>query len=99
MGYNEGGEPDNMHRDDEGAGFVWFLIGMAVGASVALLYAPQSGKDTRDYIARKTRESRDLVNETSRDLYDKGTDLFERGREIADEAAEIFERGRKLARG
>lgn len=88
-----------MQRDDEGAGFVWFLIGVAVGASVALLYAPQSGKETREYITKKTREGRDLVNETSRELYDKGTDLFERGREIADEAADIFERGRKLARG
>jgi gas vesicle protein len=77
----------------------WFLIGVAVGASVALLYAPKSGKETRDYIARKTREGRDLVTETSRDIYEKGTDLYERGREIADEAAEIFERGRKLARG
>lgn len=88
-----------MQRDDEGAGFVWFLIGVAVGASVALLYAPQSGKETRDFIARKTREGRDLVSETGRDLYEKGADLYERGREIADEAADIFERGRKLARG
>lgn len=88
-----------MQRDDEGAGFVWFLIGVAVGASVALLYAPQSGRETREYITKKTREGRELVNETSRELYDKGTDLFERGREIADEAADIFERGRKLARG
>jgi len=33
-----------------------FAVGALVGAGVALLYAPQSGKDTRDLLARKTSD-------------------------------------------
>ncbi|MBI1788517.1 MAG: YtxH domain-containing protein [Acidobacteria bacterium] len=89
-----------MARDESvGDGLLWFLLGAAVGATVALLYAPQSGKKTREYISKKTDESRETLTEAGREMYDRGRDLFEKGREIADEAAEIFERGRKLARG
>jgi len=43
-----------MASNDNGVSIAWFLVGAAVGASVALLYAPQSGKDTRRLIAKKT---------------------------------------------
>ena len=70
-----------------------------VGASVALLYAPQSGKDTRRLIAKKTEEGRDILADSGKEVLDRGKELFDRGRELADEAADIFERGRKLVRG
>lgn len=89
--------------------FVWFLLGVAVGAGVALLYAPKSGKETRRYIARKTGEARDALAETGERLLEKGRELgeeiAERGREIyrkgaelAEEAGELLQRGRKLVR-
>jgi gas vesicle protein len=37
------------------------LIGSAVGAAVALLYAPQGGTDTRDLIRHKTGEAKEKV--------------------------------------
>jgi gas vesicle protein len=37
------------------------LIGSAVGAAVALLYAPQGGSDTRDLIRQKGVEAKDKV--------------------------------------
>jgi gas vesicle protein len=76
--------------------FVWFLAGAAIGAGVALLYAPKSGRDTRRLIGRKARDSRDAVADMGRDLLDKGRDLYEKGRQVADDAAELFERGRRL---
>jgi len=36
-----------------------FAIGGLVGAGVALLLAPQSGKETRDLLSRKSRELTD----------------------------------------
>lgn len=33
--------------------------GALVGVGIALLYAPQSGRETRDLLARKTRELKD----------------------------------------
>jgi gas vesicle protein len=78
---------------------VWFLTGAALGAAVALLYAPQSGKDTRRYLNKKAREGREAMGDVSRDALDKGRDLFEKGRKMADDAADLFERGRRLVEG
>jgi gas vesicle protein len=78
---------------------VWFVAGAAVGASLALLFAPQKGRDTRRLIVRKSRQGREVVADASRDLADKGRDLFDKGRRVADDAAELFERGRKLVEG
>jgi gas vesicle protein len=40
---------------------VAFLAGAVVGAAVALLYAPASGEEARDYLARRAREGRERV--------------------------------------
>jgi gas vesicle protein len=88
-----------MAREDTGVCIAWFLVGAAVGASIALLYAPQSGKDTRRLIAKKTEQGREVLMDSSKEVLDRGKELFDRGRELADEAADIFERGRKLVRG
>jgi gas vesicle protein len=88
-----------MATEDSGIILAWFLVGAAVGASVALLYAPQSGKDTRKLIANKTQKSKEALADSSKDVLDRGRELYERGREFADEAAELFERGRKAVRG
>ena len=78
---------------------MWFLAGAAIGATIALLYAPQSGRETRRIIKRKTREGREVLSDTSRDLMEKGRDLYEKGLRVADEAAEMIERGRRLVEG
>lgn len=82
-----------------GSTYGWFLAGAILGAAVAVLYAPKSGKDTREMIGKKADDSRDSLAETSKDLVEKSKDLYERGRQIAEEAAELFERGRQLVRG
>ena len=70
-----------------------------VGAACALLYAPKSGRDTRDLLAQKAQEASDAVTGTSRDLYGRGKDVIDKGKQVVDDAAALFERGRKLARG
>jgi gas vesicle protein len=91
---------------------LWLLTGAALGATVALLYAPQSGDHTRRLIAKKARQGREAIAERGGDLIDKGRDiisergsdlldtgrtLYKQGRRVADQAAEVIERGRKLA--
>jgi len=78
---------------------VWFLAGAAIGATLALLFAPASGEETRRYIGRKADEGREGLADTGRDLLDKGRDLYDKGRKIADEAADMFDRGRRLVQG
>jgi gas vesicle protein len=76
--------------------FVWFLAGIGIGAGIALLYAPKTGRDTRRLIGKKARHSREAVADAGRDLIDKGRELYEKGRKVADDAAELFERGRRI---
>ena len=85
-----------MAKEDSGSSVAWFLAGAAAGAAVALLYAPKTGKDTRKFLHKTTREGRDAVESSGKELMDRGKELYDRGRKIADEAAELFERGRKL---
>ncbi|HWZ29781.1 MAG TPA: YtxH domain-containing protein [Bryobacteraceae bacterium] len=84
---------------NNGGSLVWFIAGAAVGASIALLYAPQSGKETRRLIKKKTKEGREALSDTAGDLMDKGRELYEKGLRVADEAAEMIERGRRLVEG
>jgi len=78
---------------------IWFLSGLAIGATVGLLFAPQSGEETRSQIKTAARSSGDRLRDQGDDLFTRGRDLFERGKELADEASVIFERGRNLADG
>ncbi|MDQ6664328.1 MAG: YtxH domain-containing protein [Acidobacteriota bacterium] len=88
-----------MANEDESGRFSWFVVGAAIGAAVALLYAPKPGRETRDLLSRKSNQGRDALANTSTDIIGRGKDLYERGRAIADDAADLFERGRKLVRG
>jgi gas vesicle protein len=85
-----------MAKDYDGSNLIWFLTGAAIGASIALLYAPQSGEETRQLIGEKARAGKDALADTSRDLVERGREFYERGRRMADEAAELMERGRRI---
>ena len=87
-----------MAQDNTGS-LVWFVAGAAIGAAIALLYAPQSGEKTRRLIGRKAREGRDVIADSGRDLVDKGRELYEKGRRVADDAAELFARGQRAVEG
>jgi gas vesicle protein len=77
----------------------WFLVGACIGAAVAILYAPKSGKETRQYLAAKVQQSKDAVTDTSSNIVEASRDMFERGKQLVDDAADLFERGRKLVKG
>ena len=80
-----------MARDDGGgAGSVLlaFLLGAVSGAALALLYAPASGEQTREYLGDKAREGR----ARAADAAAKGREAINQGRETLTNA---IERGRE----
>ena len=80
-----------MAQDDgAGAGTVMlaFLIGAVAGAAVALLYAPATGAETREYLGEKAREGRDRAVQAA----EKGRQAVKDGRETLVNA---IERGRE----
>jgi gas vesicle protein len=95
---------DYRHESDEAQGqgantLAWFLTGALIGATVAILYAPKSGKQTRMYISDKTQQGKEAVTGASQDIADSSRELFERGRKLVEDAADLFDRGRKLVKG
>ena len=74
---------------------VAFVIGALTGAAVALLFAPASGEETREYLGQKAREGKDKAREAmeqGRDYYRSQRDnlatAVERGREAFNQARE-----------
>jgi gas vesicle protein len=87
-----------MSRDNQsGSGNVMlaFMVGAITGAAVALLFAPASGDETREYLGQKARESRDRAREAaeqSREFYERNREsvstAIDRGREAFQQARE-----------
>jgi len=97
-----------MADHDNGASLAWFLAGASLGALGALLYAPQSGRETREEIRRRAVEGRERAYEAGRQAAERGREYYERGRSAAEEAAqsgkqyvergkEIVDKGREIA--
>jgi gas vesicle protein len=92
-------ERDETDESQATSNLAWFLTGALIGATAALLYAPKSGKETRQYIADRTQQGREAVESTTEDLVGAGKEMFERGRKLVEDAADLFDRGRKLVKG
>ena len=63
-----------MFQDDESnraAVLISFLIGGVVGAGLALLFAPQSGKKTRGKIVDMAEDAKDYASDYTRKLKKK----------------------------
>ena len=67
--------------DDSSNGFMWFLAGLGLGALVGVLYAPQSGEETREQIRRSAREGADRLRDQAEQARQQATQYVDRGRE------------------
>ncbi|MGE0454705.1 MAG: YtxH domain-containing protein [Vicinamibacteria bacterium] len=76
-----------MSDDRNGASGVIlsFLLGGLAGAALAILFAPRSGKETRDMLGEKVREGA----ERGREFREKAVS---RGREMLDDAGDYLEK-------
>ena len=79
--------------------FFLLMAGMGIGAGIALLFAPKSGKETRKYLSRMAEDSRDKVVETGEEFLDHGRKAYEHGKAVVDEAMEYIDRGRRVVLG
>src|SRR3984893_9848592 len=70
---------------DAGAGIGPLLLGLALGAGVALLFAPQSGEETRRGIARRARRAQDAAQDLVEDVSGTVADKFHEVRETVGE--------------
>jgi len=69
--------------DNVGSKITYFLVGLGVGALVGILFAPKSGEETRDFLAKKADEGRDYAQRKAKELRERADDLIERGKDVA----------------
>lgn len=79
-----------------------FLLGLGVGVGIGMLFAPKSGRETRDLIKNKAGESTDYlkqrgtdIKQTASEWVDKGKDALGRQKE---NIADAMEAGRQAYR-
>jgi gas vesicle protein len=81
-----------MASDERSAGtsgvVLSFLLGALSGAALAILFAPRSGRETREILSDKLRETADR----SRRI---GEQAIEKGREAAEDASGYLDRQRE----
>jgi gas vesicle protein len=65
----------------------YFLAGLGIGSLIGVLFAPKSGEETRQYIAKKTREGNELARKKGQELRDRAEETVERGKEIVAQTA------------
>ena len=76
-----------MSEENSGSGVGWFLAGLGLGALLGVLYAPKSGKETREEIVSTALEAKQRAAE----LVDKGR---QQAGEYVDRGKEYYDKGR-----
>jgi gas vesicle protein len=70
----------------------FFLAGAGIGAVLALLFAPKSGRETRELIARTATDSRDYIN----NKVSEGKQLVEqKSRRISDDFTSFVDKSKE----
>jgi len=65
-----------------------FTIGVAAGAAVALIYAPQSGEKTRRQLKRKFEDAGDYLKDATDTLSDHAEKAVKRGKDVWEDVAD-----------
>lgn len=80
----------------------YFLLGVGVGAALGLLYAPNSGEETRRELRQRADEGRDYLKQRGGQLRGQAEDILDRGRGAVrtqrDQLTAALEAGRKAYR-
>ncbi len=87
-----------MADESKTQGLAWFLAGLGVGALVGILYAPKSGRETREDLVHGAREGTEYLRTRSRQAAEQVGDLVDKSKErvgeYVDRGREVVDRGR-----
>ena len=72
-----------------GTGACTFLMGLAIGAGMALLYAPRSGEDTRRELQRGAKRVRQAARGAAEDISDSVVDHYEQAKRNVEDRLEL----------
>lgn len=75
---------------DDSKSLSYFFLGLGIGVAAGIIFAPQSGSETRGTIRRKAVEGSDALRRQTEQLRDSAGDLVDRGREIVNRQRQQF---------
>jgi gas vesicle protein len=68
--------------DNRSSSIGWFLAGLGLGAAAAILYAPKSGRETREAIATGVDDGRKYLASLGQTAREQITDWVDSGKKI-----------------
>jgi gas vesicle protein len=74
-----------MSDRDSGNSFMWFLAGLGFGALLGVLYAPRSGRETREAIKNTAQEGSDYLKNRSREARETVSQWVDRGKDMVNQ--------------
>lgn len=75
-----------------------FAIGVATGAALALLYAPQTGAKTRRQLRRGFDDAGEFVRDTASNVQDAAGKYIKRGRNVMNDVADSAQNAASAAK-
>ena len=88
--------------DNDSNSIGWFLAGLGLGALVGVLYAPKSGKETRDTILQSANEGREYLTNRSQEFRGQVGQYVQKGKDAVnrskDQISSAVEAGRQAYR-
>jgi gas vesicle protein len=102
-----------MKEGNGGDKFLYFIAGAGIGAALGLLFAPKTGRETREMLARsategreyltsKVGESKQYLEDSKRKVTDDFTSFLDRSKEAVQRQKEqltaAFEAGKQAYR-
>lgn len=67
--------------DERSNNLGWFLAGLGLGAVVGILYAPKSGRETRQALLDSAQEGREYLTTRGREAREQISTYVDRGKE------------------
>jgi len=71
-----------MSDRDSGNSFMWFLAGLGFGSLLGVLYAPRSGRETREAIRNSAQEGGEYLKTRGREARESVNQWVERGKDV-----------------
>lgn len=76
--------------NEGGNGFMWFLAGLGLGALVGVLYAPRSGRETRQAILDAAQDGREYMASRGENVRSQVDNWVARGKEALSQQKDQF---------
>ena len=88
--------------EDRNGSIGWFIAGLGLGALIGVLYAPKSGRETREQLMSGLDDGREYLTNRGRDASNQVRTWVDKGKETVsrqrDQINSAFEAGRQAYR-